>query len=63
MKEIEFQLKIMNKWLKDGWSLKNIYDEVVYYLGSLDGAAIFFEFAKQHKKNAKFMKEFNSTAF
>ncbi|WP_018675748.1 hypothetical protein [Riemerella columbina] len=60
---MDFQLKIMNKWLKNGWALQQIYDEVVYYLGQLDGAAVFYEFMKQHKKNEKVMQEFNRTAF
>ena len=56
-------LLIMNSRLKSGCSLKSIYDESIYWYGREDGINIFYEFAKTHKHEEDFMKEFNRTYF
>ena len=56
-------ISIMNGWLNQGWSLSDIYDEVVDFQGLKTGGLMFYEFVKTHKKDKKFMAEFNRTAF
>jgi len=62
-KGVDNLIRIMDGWLKQGWSLKDIYDEVLKFLGKEDGDLIFYKFVHTHKNNKKFMKEFNRTIF
>ena len=59
-------MSIMDSKVKyQGYSLKELYDEVFHYQGSRDGALIFSEFIKRKKDegDTKIMDEFNRTSF
>jgi len=64
--KMESLLKIMDGKVKNnGYSLKKLYDEVLWGHGSSNGAAIFSEFIKRKKEegDTKVMDEFNRTSF
>jgi len=57
-------MKIMqNKYDRQGYSLKQLHDEVINYLGKKDGGLVFQEFIKKNKSNKKVQDEFNKTSF
>lgn len=59
-------VSIMNSKLKNqGYSLKELYDEVIKLHGSKDGAIIFSEFIKRKKdeNDTDIINEFNKTSF
>ena len=59
-------VSIMNSKVKNqGYSLKELYDEVISMQGSRDGALIFSEFIKRKKDegDTEIMDEFNRTSF
>lgn len=59
-------MSIMDSKVKyQGYSLKELYDEVIKFQGSRDGALIFSEFIKRKKDegDTKIMDEFNRTSF
>lgn len=59
-------IRIMeNKINNQGYSLKDLYDEVIKMKGSKDGALVFSEFIKRQKDNGnnKLIEEFNRTSF
>jgi hypothetical protein len=65
-KQLESLMKIMDSRIKNnGYSLKQLYDEVVWGKGIREGALIFSEFIKRKKDqgDSKIMKEFNETSF
>ena len=57
-------MKIMqNKYDRKGYSLKQLHDEVINYLGKKDGGLVFYEFIKRNKNNKKVQDEFKKTSF
>ena len=57
-------MKIMqNKYDRQGYSLKQLHDEVINYLGKKDGGLVFQQFIKKNKSNKKVQDEFNKTSF
>jgi hypothetical protein len=63
---IDNLMSIMDSKIKyQGYSLKELYDEVISMQGSRDGALIFSEFIKRKKDegDTKIMDEFNKTSF
>ena len=63
---IENIISIINSKVNNqGYSLKEIYDELIKFHGSRDGAIIFSEFIKRKKDegDTKIMDEFNRTSF
>jgi hypothetical protein len=63
---IDNLMSIMDSKIKyQGYSLKELYDEVISMQGSRDGALIFSEFIKRKKdeRDTKIMDEFNKTSF
>jgi hypothetical protein len=63
---IDNLMSIMDSKIKNqGYSLKELYDEVISMQGSRDGALIFSEFIKRKKDegDTKIMDEFNKTSF
>lgn len=64
--KIDNLISIMNSKIKNqGYSLKELYDEVIKFQGSKDGALIFSEFIKRKKDegDSKIIEEFNRTSF
>lgn len=57
-------MKIMqNKYDRQGYSLKQLYDECINFLGKQNGKLAFYEFMKKNKSNKKVQDEFNKTSF
>ena len=57
-------MKIMqNKYDRQGYSLKELYDECINFLGKQNGKLAFYEFMKKNKSNKKVQDEFNKTSF
>jgi DNA polymerase III sliding clamp (beta) subunit (PCNA family) len=63
---LESLINIMNNKINNqGYSLKQLYDEVIKMQGTVDGALVFSEFIKRQKEagNTKLMDEFKKTSF
>ena len=57
-------MKIMqNKYDRQGYSLKQLHDEVISYLGKKTGGLVFQQFIRKNKSNKKVQDEFNKTSF